>query len=262
MILTSDDSTTLYSAEYEEAYHTKNGALTEAFDKYCAPCGIAELAGIGRVKILDIGFGLGYNVLAAIFTARAANSACQIEITSLEKDVITRKVLDSLKLPEKYSDSFEIVKSVVNTLSYNDGQFAVEIITGDARKSIQKLDKKYDAVFLDPFSYKNNVELWTVEFFREILKKMSDTGILSTYSMATPVRCGLISAGFKIGSGPGDVMKKGGTLATINGNIEPFSAKYQEKFNTSPEKTPFYDPNLDFTKEEIFAYRERLKLTK
>ena len=96
-----------------------------------------------------------------------------------------------------------------------------------------------------------------MEFFAEIRKRMTDTAILATYSASTPVRRGLIEAGFKIGPGPGDTVKKGGTLATKRGVIPGFSKKDMERLNNSPEREPFHDPGLNSTKEEIVINRKK-----
>ena len=87
-VRTADNSLTFFSAEYGEAYHSASGALTESINKFIKPCRIETLARKGKLRILDIGFGLGYNSLAALQTARSTRGDCEIEITSLEKSLI------------------------------------------------------------------------------------------------------------------------------------------------------------------------------
>jgi chorismate dehydratase len=256
IVTTNDGSDTLHSKEYDESYHSVNGAINEAFFKFAAPCRIDALANSGTVTILDIGFGLGYNVLAAIHTAKEADPECTINIVSLEKEPVHVKALDSLSIPEPFKPHYNIVKRAAGELHHDENGINITILTGDARQSIRILTQKFDAVFLDPFSVTKNVELWTVEFFKEIYLRMTDKAILATYSASTPVRCGLMEAGFNIGPGPGDGMKRGGTLATKAAGIPRFSEKEVQKFNTSPQRRPFYDPGLNFTKEEIIKHRK------
>ncbi|MBW2994548.1 hypothetical protein KY315_03965, partial [Candidatus Woesearchaeota archaeon] len=59
--VTKDNSITLFNEEYQEYYHSIHGAIEEAFEKFVKPCKIAELAKTGKIKILDICFGMGYN---------------------------------------------------------------------------------------------------------------------------------------------------------------------------------------------------------
>jgi len=257
-VRTADRSLTFFSAEYRENYHSVSGAMTEAVNKFVRPCKIEELAGRGNLRILDIGFGLGYNIVAALQAARSARRDCEIEIISLEKAVLHSPELKVLELPPEFEYYYGLVKEMAGRHDFQEEGIRLTLIEGDARKKIKEIKAPFDAVFLDPFSPRKNPELWTVEFFRQILERMTETAILATYSAATPVRCGLKEAGLRIGPGPGDAMKRGGTIATKNGEIAALSGKETKRLEISPERTPFYDPNLIFSREEIFEYRERL----
>src|SRR3989338_10189646 len=94
--ITADGFVTLFSEKYQEHYHSKTGAIEEAIEKYINPCRIEELAKKGKIKILDICFGLGYNSIAAIDAAVKASKICEIEITALEKDESVIKELSHL----------------------------------------------------------------------------------------------------------------------------------------------------------------------
>lgn len=259
VIKTGDGSVTFYSDVYEEAYHSRNGALKESYEKYCRPCRIEELAREESMVILDVGFGLGYNALAALYCARQANRHCDIKIISLEKDLINAGILKNLKIPAKYRDLYRRVLDAAKRGRYFRDKTDIEIIRGDAREQIIIIDESFDAVFLDPFSVRKNPQLWTVDFFKELYKRMKERAILSTYSASTPVRSGLVEAGFYIGEGPGDEMKRGGTVASKSADLVCPDEGMLEKIRNSPERMPYYDPRLDFTAEEIFSCREKLK---
>lgn len=259
-VKTGDGSITFYSQDYDETYHSSSGALAEAFNKFCKPCLISEIAErVGSISILDVGFGLGYNILAALHTASEANPNCIVKIVSLEKDILPNEQLGSLEIPDELKDNFEIVKKAAEDGCYRKGGIDITILEEDARETIQKVDGQFDAVFFDPFSVRKNPEMWTVEFFKEIARRMSDSAILATYSSATPVRTGMIEAGLKIGPGPGDEMKRGGTVATKKGQIDLFSSKELERLKRSPERIPYYDQALNSSREDIIRYREELK---
>lgn len=259
IIKTNDNSTTLYSDIYGEAYHSRNGALKEAFNKYCSPCRIEELALKGTMVILDVGFGLGYNVLAALFCAKRINSDCHIKIISLEKYLIQSELLMQIEMPLEYRNLYRIVLSAAKEKGYCSDDINIEILCGDARDEIKNIDELFDAVFLDPFSVRKNPQLWTVNFFKELFIRMKETAILSTYSASTPVRTGLIEAGFYVGEGPGDEMKQGGTVASKSDGLVFLNTKNFNKMRNSPERIPYYDPQLNFTDREIFNYRDKLK---
>ncbi len=202
IVQTRDGSFTCFSEEYKELYHARNGALEEAFKKYIEPCEIKD-----NYKILDIGFGLGYNSAAALHRFK------NLKIIALEKD---RKILNQIlkmKVPSYFEEVFEIIKKVSQTLEYKNHS-EIKIILGDASKTITTINEKFDAVFLDPFNFKTNKELWSLSFLKEIKKRMKPDAILSTYSSAAPVRKTLLEAGFNIKNGP----KVGSycTLVSIN----------------------------------------------
>lgn len=257
-IKTEDNSLTFFAEEYGEAYHSASGAISEAVNKFIQPCHIEALAKKGKLRILDIGFGLGYNTLAALYAARSTREDCEIEIISMEKDLLSQAELNMLELPPELAHYYSLVKAMVTKQDLKEDGISLILLEGDAREKIVKINATFDAVFLDAFSPRKNPELWTVEFFRHVAGKMTETAILATYSSATPVRCGLIEAGLKIGPGPGDSMKRGGTLATKNGKILPLSEKEIRRLEISPERRPYYDPNLIFSRREIFECRKRL----
>ncbi len=190
-VKTKDETYTLYSEEYKEHYNSVSGALEEAFKKYVEPCGIKA-----GMKILDIGFGLGYNVGAAIYTAK------QIKIVSLEKDKEVLTKVNAIKVPDWFSEAYSIVKKVAENLRYKDEYVEIEIVLGDAVETIKKIDEKFDAVFLDPFSHPKNPKLWSLEFLKDVFERMNSGGRLATYSCASAVRKNLIEAGLNVFDGP------------------------------------------------------------
>lgn len=255
-VKTGDDSVTLFSDLYGETYHSESGAIAESVNKFVYPCRLAEIAEKGSVSILDIGFGLGYNMTAAIYKVRELHPHCRIEILSLENNVLPLKILKALPIPEKYREAHAIVLRVAEERKVEEGNLNLYIAEGDARKLILETNCLFDAVFLDPFSPKKNPELWTVDFFKQLAARMKDHAILATYSSATPVRNGMKEAGLSIGPGPGDSMKKSGTLATKKGPVRPFSEMELQKLRTSPERHPYRDPDLAFSKSEIMEQRK------
>ena len=62
---TQDGSIGLYSYADKDVYHSKFGALTEAWEKFVIPSGINKMLNSKEeVKILDICYGIGYNTKA------------------------------------------------------------------------------------------------------------------------------------------------------------------------------------------------------
>jgi len=62
---TQDGSVGLYSYADEDVYHSKFGALSEAWDKFIQPSGIdKKLNTVPNIKVLDVCYGIGYNTKA------------------------------------------------------------------------------------------------------------------------------------------------------------------------------------------------------
>jgi tRNA U34 5-methylaminomethyl-2-thiouridine-forming methyltransferase MnmC len=189
-ILTADGSITYYNEDYDETYHSKTGAIEESERKFAEPAGIKK-----GMKILDICFGLGYNSMAAMKKAK------KLSIVGLEKDREILKKIQKIKV-KGYEKEYGKVKNAAKNLFYKDKDAEMRIIIGDATKTIKELDRKFDAVFLDPFSPPKNPELWTEKFLKEVKKRMKKGARLTTYSCARVVRDNLKEAGFKVYDGP------------------------------------------------------------
>ncbi len=202
LVKTKDDSYTFYSDEYNEGYHSISGALDEALRKFIEPCKIKN-----GMKILDVGFGLGYNVGMAMFKAK------KLRIISLEKELLEE--IQKLKVPNWFKESYDKVKLVAKKLEYKDDNYEIKLILGDATKTIKEINEKFDVVFLDPFSPKKNKELWTKEFLKEIKKRMKKNGILATYSCASLIRKNLNDVGFIVSDGPCVGRRAPGTIARV-----------------------------------------------
>lgn len=191
-IKTNDGSTTFYSKEYKETYHSRIGAIEESLNKYIKPCKITD----GK-KILDICFGLGYNTATAMLNHK------NLRIVCLEKDKKVLKIIENkLPIPEDLKKEYIIIKKLIKELEYGDSDYSLKLIIGDATETIKNISEKFDAVFLDPFSPPKNPELWTKEFFQEIYKLMKKNAILATYSCAKKVRNNLSETGFIVKDGP------------------------------------------------------------
>jgi len=198
VILCEDGTNTLFSEEFSEPYHsTKDGALHESLEKHVKPA-LEIKKDKTSLVILDICFGLGYNTLATLYYVKKHNLKTKIEILSPEFDDDLVKSLVNFDYP----DEFKIISPIIDSLSknffYEDNQFKIEILRGDARVTVPKIKKEIDIVYQDAFSPTKNPLLWTKEFFSDISKISKKDTILTTYSTAASTRLGLYENGFFI----------------------------------------------------------------
>lgn len=192
-VMTRDGSTTFYNERYKDYYHSKTvGAIEEAWIKYVMP--IRPFEGM---KVLDLGFGLGYNSLALI------SLLSSFEITAIEKDAKVLKIIEDIDVPEIFRANYLKIRSAARSKDYRYKRMRIKINLGDAKDIVKILRKdNFDGVMFDPFSPKKNPELWTSDVFKDIFGIMKRGAILATYSCARAVRENLQMAGFRVFDGP------------------------------------------------------------
>ncbi len=214
-ILTEDGSESFFNEDFQESYHSKAGAVSEAKQKYASV--IVENANYSdNLIIFDMFFGLGYNSAAAIDALREKNFDSLIEIHCFENDInILRKILEVNPGFESYGLIKEFVRGFVeeDRRQFSRDNVYFLMYFGDAEKMIRDIQDKADFVLFDPFSPKKHPGAWIFPFFKDIYEKMLENGVFITYSCATKVRKDLEAVGFIVKDGPVFGRKSPGTIA-------------------------------------------------
>ncbi len=192
----ADGSYTLYSKEYGECYHSlKDGALREALKKHVEPA--FALTNKSHLRILDICFGLGLNTLATLYCFTKQNRVQSLEIFSPELDARLLQTLPHFSYPKPLEPFVPILLELIEHGKYKSSNISIELRVEDAREYIKEVER-IDIVYQDAFSPKKNPRLWTLEYFQDLYAITSDDMLLTTYSIATPVRLALAQAGFLV----------------------------------------------------------------
>ena len=198
LVLCEDGTNTLFSVEFDEPYHsTKDGALHESLEKHVKPA-LALRKEKTKLTILDICFGLGYNTFSTLHYIKTQGLKTKVHILSPEFDEGLIRSLDTFDFPQEFDSIKHIIKAIAQDLYYEDEQFKVEILLGDARKSIPKIQEKIDIIYQDAFSPAHNPLLWTKEHFADIRAISKEDALLTTYSTAAAIRLGLYENDFLI----------------------------------------------------------------
>jgi len=207
-VITNDGTLTLKNEQYNECYHSSEGAETETLYKHIYPA--FEVVKKTEKTILDICFGLGYNTFLSILNRKEGE---KLKIFSPEFDKKVVKNLKNFNYSEKFNPIKHIIKEISENFYYKDDFVEVEVFIGDAREYIKNLEN-IDILFQDAFSPKVNKELWTIEYFQDIKNLLSKDGVITTYSVATPVRFALYKLGFNLYTHPYNNIRKG-TIASF-----------------------------------------------
>ena len=149
------------------------------------------------LNILDICFGLGYNTIATIYYIRKNNLNIKLNIYSPEFDTKLLHSIGSFKYPKEFEIFTYIINEISKNFRYEDKNIKIEVYNGDARKYIKNINN-IDIVYQDPFSSDVNKLLWTQEYFADIYRLLAPDGIITTYSIATPVRLSMSENGLFI----------------------------------------------------------------
>ena len=112
LVKTSDGSFSLYSEKHEQLMHTQDGAYAESFLKHVFPSRVFGKIK-NKIRILDVGFGIGYNILCALMEGKAS-SAENIEIISLEYDRSIADFLPLIKFGDERDSAYGAVVEAFN----------------------------------------------------------------------------------------------------------------------------------------------------
>lgn len=260
---TNDGSFTFFSDEFGEAFHSRQGAKAEAFQKFAQATQLIQRATTKTVRILDVCYGLGYNTAAALETIWAVNPTCRVEVVGLELDATVPLAAIAPPLLESWSSPVQhALRAIAQDYGCEWPNLQAKLWIGDARQTIQQLAQTgfvADAILFDPFSPRRCPQLWTVEFFQQVAACLSPEGTLATYSRSASVRAAMQEAGLHIGTLPltdADHLPhewSQGTVAQHHAaELIPLSVMEQEHLRTRAA-IPYRDPTLADSAAEILA---------
>lgn len=277
---TEDGSISLRDNETGELFHNRAGAYTEALHNYVQPSGaLSVLTRTGKLRVLDVCFGLGYNSMVLLQQVLGASLlsdiAGEISITGIEIEspilAIWCRILDDERFSELRQYRLNTNADALQTSwRFDRGNLGVSLnlLAADFRTVICELAPSFDFVFHDPFSPRRVPQLWTLEIFQQYRRLLEPGGSVLTYSAAVAVRSGLRIAGFNIGRTSAVGGKSGGTIATLdenliatagNGGIFELSRDEEARLHTS-SAVPYRDPAMQGDCASVLSRRQQEQL--
>ncbi len=259
LLLTEDGSASLYAEEYGEAMHSLSGAYQEACLKHLLPSGLLSRKQ-QVLTVLDVGFGLGYNVLALLLAFQGRERGQSLRIISLEKTESYFPLMSSLRFGDERDAVYERLREGVEISrqgsEYTGENFTFSLVIGDGREYLRKASGiLFDAVFQDPYSPARNPELWSLDYFRKLRSLCADEAVLTTYSSAPQIRRALFDAGFHLGRGPSVGRKKEGTIASPSPLAGELTPQEIAGLCSNPKSLPYRDEGLGETRQRILELR-------
>jgi tRNA U34 5-methylaminomethyl-2-thiouridine-forming methyltransferase MnmC len=214
IILTKDNSPTIFNETLNATYHSINGALQESMHVFINNGLLNIISQHSELNILEVGMGTGLNVLLSI----------------IESQKFFDKIFNYLAV-EKYPLSTSKIKELSNYLPFKDFKnifyqihsnnkeeffenFKLIKFYEDVNLTLNKIeDESIHLVYYDAFAPSSQPEMWNKEIFEKLFLKMKSKGVLVTFCAKGEFKRILKSIGFVVDSLPGANSKREMTRA-------------------------------------------------
>lgn len=214
LLQTSDGSFTIHLPEWNESYHSKHGAIQEAYHVFIQN-GLDFFSDKDQVSILEIGFGTGLNAFITLLESKNRNQ--KIQYTGIEAFPVTEEIYEKLNYPELLNASEH--KTLFMDLHRSEWNLKHEITSTFLLEKYQMkfeeiiFENKYDLIYFDAFGFRVQPELWSLDIFGRMYKALKNKGILTTYACRGVITKNLKQSGFEVKKVAGPIGKREMTLA-------------------------------------------------
>ncbi|MFN8314827.1 MAG: tRNA (5-methylaminomethyl-2-thiouridine)(34)-methyltransferase MnmD [Chitinophagales bacterium] len=206
ILTTGDGSQTLFSQQFDEIYHSRNGALTESQHVFVQH----GLMNVNKpfIKVFEVGFGTGLNALLCAHYAQ--QNGIKVEYTGVELYPVEDTIANQLRYHEALIDC-PIETAVLHKAPWSE---RVAITPNFTLLKIQQsfvdvqLFEIYDVIFFDAFAPEKQPELWDLSVFQKCFSMLREGGVLTTYCAKGYVKRNMQEAGFRVEKVPGPPGKR------------------------------------------------------
>ncbi len=209
IFLTSDGSTSIHLPELKEQYHSKNGAIQEAYHVF-VKYGLDVFSDTATISILEIGLGTGLNCFITYLESKKRN--LKVNYVGVEAYPVRKIEIKQLNFVSELKAQKEVaIFTQIHTSTWNkkiriNADFE---LTKRQQKFEDITDKnQYNLIYFDAFGAKAQPELWTETMFQKMYDALKITGILVTYSAKGSVRRAMQTVGFVVERLPGPKGKR------------------------------------------------------
>ncbi len=210
--------------------------------------------------IFDVGLGAAANALAALHCAR--RSQRPVRLVSFEIDLsLLEFAFFHIEEFEHFKGFEAAIDSILTHKRWRQNQITWELFEGDFLKCIDKVKHQCHLIFYDPYSPKQNQEMWTTDCFKKLKEKCHKDATFYNYSQATPIRAALLEAGFYVGYGKSIGEKETTTQAAcqLDDLERPLGERWLQRWSRSDNPLPPLCKNADTLKKTI---REHAQFSK
>lgn len=204
-ILEWRDGVTPVSTQFDDPYYTFANGLEETRHVFLGGNDLPQRFE-PDFHIAELGFGTGLNALATLAAWKSAGMAAPLRFTSFEAYPMNAD--DMARALAPFDALGDLAKPLLSAWAAGETQittpdFILNVVIGDARKTLSQWQGRADCWFLDGFSPAKNPELWEASLLGDVASHTAPGGTCATYSAAGHVREKLDGAGFDVTRRPG-----------------------------------------------------------
>lgn len=208
IITTGDGSKTIQIEDWNEQYHSKHGAVQEAYHVFIEH-GL-RLFNNTSITVLEVGFGTGLNALITLL--EAAKQQLTVEYIGVEAFPVSVDEICVLDYCRQLGA--DNVEASFNKMHRSNWEEEVAITPDFSllkqKKDFRQIDEEnlVDLVYFDAFGARVQPDLWTEEIFSIMHNALKQEGVLVTYAAKGSVRRAMQAVGFTVERLPGPPGKR------------------------------------------------------
>ena len=203
ILTTNDGSTTIHLPDWDESYHSKHGAIQEAYHVFIKN-GLSLFKG-KSVSILEIGFGTGLNAFITYLEAKKVDQT--IDYVGVEAyPVLSDEALQMNYVSElNAADQSEIFSKMHHFTWEERHSISTNFSLTKRKQFFQDIsdENSFDLIYFDAFGFRVQPELWSLEIFQKMYKALKTNGVLVTYACRGSIKRAMLECGFKVEKLPG-----------------------------------------------------------
>lgn len=209
IIKTSDGSSSVYLPEWDENYHSKHGAIQEAYHVFIKN-GLDLFEDNSDINILEMGLGTGLNCIITYLESKKRN--LRISYLGLEGYPLDIEMILELKHLEQLQAEHEsiVYQEILNSDWNTKQQITDHFYLTKEQVMFEDFDQRAfaDLIYFDAFGARVQPELWTEAIFKKMYEALNENGVIVTYAAKGSVRRAMQAVGFEVERLPGPPGKR------------------------------------------------------